>query len=173
MRSFGGGGGSGLPSLETMASKLAVALVAGSVLYHLTKGGQGALLLLWPDFVLGRLFLWQPLTYAFTESSPLGIIFGAIITWSIGGYLESIWGGRRLLLVAVGITALAGFITVLLAMLNPYATHSTLVITLPPVYACAVAPGTSIASSTVMKPASAVMPTATSSRRLPPQIDSR
>jgi len=119
MRSFGGGGGSGLPSLETMASKLAVALVAGSVLYHLTKGGQGALLLLWPDFVLGRLFLWQPLTYAFTESSPLGIIFGAIITWSIGGYLESIWGGRRLLLVAVGITALAGFITVLLAMLVP------------------------------------------------------
>ena len=122
MRSFGGGGGSGLPSLETMASKLAVALVAGSVLYHLTKGGQGALLLLWPDFVLGRLFLWQPLTYAFTESSPLGIIFGAIITWSIGGYLESIWGGRRLLLVAVGITALAGFITVLLAMLVPGAT---------------------------------------------------
>jgi len=122
MRSFGGGGGSGLPSLETMASKLAVALVAGSVLYHLTKGGQGALLLLWPDFVLGRLFLWQPLTYAFTESSPLGIIFGAIITWSIGGYLESIWGGRRLLLVAVGITALAGFITVLLALLVPGAT---------------------------------------------------
>ncbi|NPC83397.1 DUF1751 domain-containing protein, partial [Pyxidicoccus fallax] len=41
MRSFGGRGGGGLPGLETTASKLAVALVAGSVLFHLTKGGQG------------------------------------------------------------------------------------------------------------------------------------
>ena len=123
MRSFGGrGGGGGLPGLETMASKLAVALVAGSVLYHLTKGGQGALLLLLPDWVFTRFFLWQPFTYAFIEASPFGIIFGAIITWSIGGYLESIWGGKRLLLVAVGVTALAGFLTSVLALLVPGAT---------------------------------------------------
>ncbi|MFP2930419.1 DUF1751 domain-containing protein [Pyxidicoccus sp. 3LG] len=123
MRSFGGrGGGGGLPGLETTASKLAVALVAGSVLYHLTKGGQGALLLLLPDLVFPRLFLWQPFTYAFIEASPFGIIFGAIITWSIGGYLESTWGGKRLLLVAVGITTLAGFLTALLGLLVPGAT---------------------------------------------------
>ncbi|MCP3142864.1 DUF1751 domain-containing protein [Pyxidicoccus xibeiensis] len=123
MRSFGGrGGGGGLPGLETMASKLAVALVAGSVLYHLTKGAQGSLLLLLPDLVFTRLLLWQPFTYAFIEASPFGIIFGAIITWSIGGYLESIWGGKRLLLVAVGITVLSGFITSLLALLVPGAT---------------------------------------------------
>ena len=122
MRSFGGRGGGGLPGLETMASKLAVALVAGSVLFHLTKGGQGGLLLLLPDVVFRRLLLWQPLTYAFIEASPLGIIFGAIIIWSIGGYLESIWGGKRLLLVGLGITALAGVVTALLAMVVPGAT---------------------------------------------------
>jgi membrane associated rhomboid family serine protease len=122
MRSFGGRGGGGLPGLETTASKLAVALVAGSILFHLTKGGQGALLLLLPDLTLPRLFLWQPFTYAFVESSPFGIIFGAIITWSIGGYLESIWGGRRLLMVAVGISVLAGFLTALLGMLVPGST---------------------------------------------------
>jgi membrane associated rhomboid family serine protease len=122
MRSFGGRGGGGLPGLETMASKLAVALVAGSVLFHLTKAGQGHLLLLIPELVFGRLLLWQPLSYAFIEGSPLGIIFGAIIIWSIGGYLESIWGGRRLLLVGVGITALAGVVTALLGMFVPGAT---------------------------------------------------
>ncbi|MCY1020544.1 DUF1751 domain-containing protein [Pyxidicoccus sp. MSG2] len=122
MRSFGGRGGGGLPGLETTASKLAAALVAGSILYHLTKGGQGGLLLLLPDFVFSRLFLWQPLTYGFIEASPFGIIFGAIITWSIGGYLESIWGGKRLLLVAVGVTVLAGVLTSLLAMVVPGAT---------------------------------------------------
>ena len=74
-----------LPGLETTASKLAVALVAGSVMFHLTKGASGNLLLLFPDAVFGALYLWQPLTYAFIESSPIGIIFGAIITWSILG----------------------------------------------------------------------------------------
>ncbi len=123
MRSFGGGGGGvGLPGLETMASKLAVALVAGSALFHLTRAQSGGLLLLFPDLVLGRLYLWQPLSYAFIESSPIGIIFGAIITWSIGGYLESIWGGKRLLKVALGITVTAGLATTLLSLVVPGAT---------------------------------------------------
>jgi len=112
MRSFGGrgGGGWGLPGLETMASKLAVGLVAGSVLFLLTAGGKGALLLLWPNSVFGQLFAWQPLTYAFVEDDPISILFGALLLWSIGGWLESTWGAKRLLLVAVGCTALAGYI---------------------------------------------------------------
>jgi membrane associated rhomboid family serine protease len=123
MRSFGGRGGGwgGLPGLESMSSKLAVALVAGSVLFHLTKTGQGGLLLLLPDFVFTRFYLWQPFTYGFMENDPFGIIFGAIIIWSIGGWLEQTWGSKRLLLVAVGITALAGFLTAALAMLVPNA----------------------------------------------------
>lgn len=120
MRSFGrGGGGFGLPGLESMSSKLAVGLVAGSILYLLTRGGQGGLLLLLPDFVFSRFLLWQPFTYAFIETSPLGILFGGLIIWSIGGYLESTWGARRLLMASVGITAVAGFLTAALSYVLP------------------------------------------------------
>lgn len=115
MRSSGGGGG--FPGLETMSSKLALGLVAGSVMYLLTRNAQGTLLLLVPGFIGS--FLWQPFTYAFIEVNPISIIFGGIIIWSIGGFLESIWGPKRLLLVAVGSTALAGLLTALLGLVVP------------------------------------------------------
>jgi membrane associated rhomboid family serine protease len=102
-----------------MSSKLALGLVAGSVMFLLTRNAQGTLLLLTPGFIGS--FLWQPITYAFIEVSPLGIIFGAIIIWSIGGYLESIWGSKRLVLYAVGSTAIAGLLTALLGMVVPVA----------------------------------------------------
>jgi membrane associated rhomboid family serine protease len=121
MRSRGCGGG--LPGLETMSSKLALGLVAGSVMFLLTRNAQGTLLLLRPG-TLGS-FLWQPFTYTFIEVSPLGIIFGAIITWSIGGFLESLWGSRRLLLYALGATAVAGFLTALLGLVVPVASAYT------------------------------------------------
>jgi membrane associated rhomboid family serine protease len=95
--------------MESMSAKLAIGLVAGSVLFLLTRNTGGALLLLAPG-TLGS-FLWQPLTYSFIETSPLGIMFGAIIIWSIGGWLEGVWGSRRMLLVALGCTALAGLVT--------------------------------------------------------------
>jgi hypothetical protein len=113
------GGGGGFSGLETMASKLALGLVAGSVLYLLTRNAQGTLLLLVPGFVGS--FLWQPFTYAFIETHPISILFGGIIIWSIGGFLESLWGSRRILLVAVGATALAGFLTALVGLVLPVA----------------------------------------------------
>lgn len=119
MRGFGGRGGGwgGLPGLESMSAKLAVALVAGSVLFLLAaRAGPGALLLLTPGAVFGQFFLWQPLTYAFIEDDPLSIIFGAILLWSIGGWLEQAWGPKRLLKVAVGCTALAGFLLALVSL---------------------------------------------------------
>jgi len=109
---FGGGFGGGFPGLESMSAKLAVGLVAGSVLFLLTKNTGGGLLLLQPG-TLGS-FLWQPFSYSFIEASPLGIIFGAIIIWSFGSWLEGVWGARRMLLVTLGCTVLAGFVTALL-----------------------------------------------------------
>jgi len=109
---FGGGFGGGFPGLESMSAKLAVGLVAGSVLFLLTRAAAGPLLLLTPGY-LGS-FLWQPFSYAFIEVSPLGIIFGALIIWSIGGWLEGVWGSRRMLLVTLGCTVLAGYGTALL-----------------------------------------------------------
>lgn len=119
MRGAGGGGFGGMPGLESTSAKLALGLVAGSVLYHLTKGGGGGLLLLEPLGVFLGLRLWQPFTYAFVEQSAIGIIFGTIIIWSIGTSLEMSWGSRRLLLVSVGTTVLAGFLTALLALVVP------------------------------------------------------
>ncbi|HLM44569.1 MAG TPA: DUF1751 domain-containing protein, partial [Myxococcaceae bacterium] len=116
MRRMGGGGG-GFAGLETMSSKLALALVAGSVMFLLTRNAQGALLLLTPGFIGS--FLWQPITYAFIEVHPISIIFGAIIIWSIGGFLEGIWGPKRMLWVALGSTALAGLLTALLGLVVP------------------------------------------------------
>jgi membrane associated rhomboid family serine protease len=116
---FGGGFGGGIPGLEAISAKLAIGLVAGSVLFLLTRNTGGVLLLLTPG-KLGS-FLWQPLTYAFIETSPLGIIFGAIIIWSIGGWLEGVWGSKRMLLVALGCTALAGLLTSVVAFVVPVA----------------------------------------------------
>jgi membrane associated rhomboid family serine protease len=119
MRSFGGGGGGfGFAGVESMAARLAIGLVVGSVVSLLARG-LGDLLLLTPGGVFSRLWLWQPFTYAFIERSPMGIIFGAMILYSIGGGLEMSWGSRRLLWVLWGGTALAGFLTALLALVVP------------------------------------------------------
>lgn len=115
-----GGGRYNLPQLDSTAAKLAVALVVASVIYALAVRGTpfGQLLLLTPADVFG-LQLWQPFTYAFIATNPLGVIFGALILWSIGGPLEAGWGARRLLLFAIGSTVLAGVLTVLLALALP------------------------------------------------------
>jgi membrane associated rhomboid family serine protease len=119
MRSGGFGGFGGGSGLETTAAKLALALVAGSLLASPALGGAAHLLLLAPLEVIYGLRLWQPFTYAFVETSPLGVIFGALITWSIGGALEMSLGSRRLFVLAVGCTVGAGLVTVLLALLMP------------------------------------------------------
>jgi len=104
-----------LPGLQGAASWLAVALVVGSVVFALTRGGIGELLRLVPGLVL-RGYAWQPLSYAFVENSPMGVIFGALILWQLGGALEQTWGTRRMAAFAVGTTFLAGVGTVLLAL---------------------------------------------------------
>jgi membrane associated rhomboid family serine protease len=104
-----------LPGLKGAASWLAVALVVGSVVFALTREGIGELLRLVPGLVLHG-YLWQPLSYAFIETSPMGVIFGALILWQLGGALEQTWGTRRMTAFALGTTVLAGAVTVLLAL---------------------------------------------------------
>ena len=107
-----------LPGLHSAAAWLAVALIIGSVVFALTRDGIGALLLLVPGGVL-RGWVWQPLTYGFVADGPMGVIFGALILWQLGGALEKTWGTRRMALFAVGTTVLAGIVTVLFALLVP------------------------------------------------------
>ena len=104
-----------LPGLKGAAAWLAVALVVGSVVFALGRDGIGQYLRLVPGLVL-RGYVWQPLSYAFVEGSPMGVIFGALILWQLGGALEQTWGTRRMAAFALGTTVLAGAITVLLAL---------------------------------------------------------
>src|SRR5215475_1145818 len=106
------------PGLQGAAAWLAVILVIGSIVYALTREGLGGLLLLVPGAVLHG-FLWQPLSYGFVENSPIGVIFGALILWQLGGALEQSWGTRRMSFFAVGVTVLAGIVTVLIALIVP------------------------------------------------------
>jgi membrane associated rhomboid family serine protease len=112
------GRGSFFPPIRSMAARLAIALVVGSVLSQLA-GPYGRLLALSPELVLTKFMLRQPLTYAFLETSPMGIIFGALILFSIGGALEMTWGSRRLLSFALGVSVAAGVATVLMALVLP------------------------------------------------------
>jgi membrane associated rhomboid family serine protease len=99
----------GLPSIQSASVKLALALVAGSVLFAMFLREW---VLLVPAMVIGQLAVWQPLTYVFVETSPMGVIFGGLIVWSIGGALEQTWGSKRMVLFAIGVTAIAGVLTV-------------------------------------------------------------
>src|SRR5450432_4042813 len=108
MRPRRSGLGSNFPGIRSAAVRLALAVVAGSVVYALLKQSYGAALLLTPAQVVGRLWLWQPLTYAFIETSPMGVIFAALVLWQVGGALEQSWGGRRMVRFALGTTVLAG-----------------------------------------------------------------
>lgn len=106
----GGGGGFGVFGLETVAARLTLAVLAGSVLYAITQNPD---LLLSPASVVYQLKLWQPLSYAFVSPSPIALIFSLLITWQIGGFLEGTWGGRRTALLAVGVPVAAGVLTTL------------------------------------------------------------
>jgi membrane associated rhomboid family serine protease len=86
------------------------------VLFALTKEGVGQLLLLAPNSVFLGLRLWQPLTYAFIETSAMGVIFGTLILYSIGGGLETSWGPKRVLTLALGGAVLAGVLTAVLGL---------------------------------------------------------
>lgn len=101
----------GLPPIRTAAAKLAVALIVGSLI-----GTFVPQISLFPGEVLTKFYLWQLVSYAFVETSPIGVIFGALILWSIGGALEQTWGPRKLVTFAVGVTVMAAVLTTLVAL---------------------------------------------------------
>src|SRR5690349_216593 len=100
MRPMRGTGGMGFPSTRSAGAKLAIALIVVSVLTLLLRR-VGIDLLLVP----GKVFhgaLWQPFSFVFAEVDPFGILFGAMILWSIGGAIEQTWGSRRFVAFAIG-----------------------------------------------------------------------
>jgi membrane associated rhomboid family serine protease len=125
MRSRNLFGPGGPLNAATAATKLAIALIAGSLVEWLLPQDWAARLVLTPAWMVERFALWQPITYAFIETSELGVIFGALILWSVGGALEMQWGPRRLVTFAVGLTAAAGLLTAAVSLLWPSVYLST------------------------------------------------
>lgn len=120
VRSRGGGGFSNFrfPTVNSTAAKLAISVVAVSFIAALTR--LSGLLALLPGAVIEQFYLWQPISYTFIAGDPIGVIFSALILWSIGGAMEQTWGSKRLLMFAFGGTVLAGVLTVLLGfVLSP------------------------------------------------------
>lgn len=105
-----------LPSLNSAAAKLTAAFIVCSILGYLIERNTSVRLGLVPAEVLTDLTLWQLVTYIPLDYSPMGIIFGALVIWQMGGYLEAAWGTKRLLTVTLTVVFLAGILTVLLSL---------------------------------------------------------
>jgi membrane associated rhomboid family serine protease len=101
------------------AAWLALGIVITSVLSKAAAQLAGLSMFLIPQDVFGHLALWQPVTHLLLDSSPMGIIFSALITWQTGTHLEQAWGSQRMLRFVLGITFVAGLLTLGLAFFVP------------------------------------------------------
>jgi len=105
-----------LPSFrsQSAAHKLTVAIIVASLLNGLLRqlfaGSLSDILLYVPVNVISSWQIWRPFSALFVADTPTMIIFGALIVFSIGGMLESLWGPRRLLRVVLGLPLLANLI---------------------------------------------------------------
>ncbi|MEW6432948.1 MAG: DUF1751 domain-containing protein [Myxococcota bacterium] len=107
-----------MPPMGSAATVMAVTLIAASVVVAIFKP-LAIYAYLVPEEIFSHFFLWQLITYGFVEATPLGVIFGGLIVWSIGGALETMWGRARFLRFSFGILVAAGVATILLAWALP------------------------------------------------------
>jgi membrane associated rhomboid family serine protease len=101
-----------MPSFRTVSAKLAAVFVVGSVVARLIEDSTGFSLRLVPGQVMTDFTLWQLVTFIPVEFSAMGIVFGAIVIWSMGGYLEGWWGPKRMFVVLAVVMVATGLLTV-------------------------------------------------------------
>jgi hypothetical protein len=94
------------------SAKLAAALVVGSLV---TWALGWYWLMLQPNEVLHG-SVWQPLTFCFIETSPTGVLFGAMILVTVGGTLQVWWGPAKLVRFLLAVTIASGVATLLLGL---------------------------------------------------------
>jgi membrane associated rhomboid family serine protease len=101
----------GLPSFRNAGAALAVVTLIFSLLAEIFSSTLGPLLLMMPELVTGRFYVWQLLTYAFVETSAFGLLFGCVMLWLLGANLEAIWGRKKSLAMLLGVPLVAGLLT--------------------------------------------------------------
>ncbi len=102
-----------MPAFRTATSVLIALMIAVSVMVRVVPSLAPYIVFI-PSSVLT--VPWSVLTYGFVATDPVGVIFGALILYSIGGQLETVWGTRRFVLFSIGATALAAVATALVAL---------------------------------------------------------
>lgn len=103
--------------LHSRAHLIALVTIVLSVLQGLLTSNGLYTLLFIPQETLFRFELWRPFTSLFVATSPLEVIFGALIIYSIGGMLESRWSRKRFLAVGLGIPLIAEIVVLIAALL--------------------------------------------------------
>ena len=79
-----------------------------------------------PEHVIGRGWLWQPVTYMFLHAGAMHILFNMLGVWMFGVELERLWGTRFFLRfyavagIGAGLTALAASLIPVSALQETY-----------------------------------------------------
>lgn len=111
-----------MPSIRNAGMALAIGLIALSVLNALPTPLKGVLLLSPASVLHGQ--VWQLVSYGLIEVSPMGVIFGAIILWGIGGGMEQQWGRRRFLTFSLVMVLIGSIATVLVSLIVPQISYA-------------------------------------------------
>jgi membrane associated rhomboid family serine protease len=113
------------PSIHSLAHRLAIITIVTSIAQGLLAQSGALWLLFSPLRTLFGFELWRPFTSLFVAVSPLEVIFGALIIYSIGGLLERRWSRKRFLAVTLGIPLIAEVVVLALTLLSPDTFSST------------------------------------------------
>jgi membrane associated rhomboid family serine protease len=82
------------PGPLTPAIKALIAVNVAAFLLGLVAPAVTLLFGLRPADVVGKLYLWQPLTYMFLHGGLFHILFNMLALWMFGVELERMWGSR-------------------------------------------------------------------------------
>lgn len=106
-------------SFHHRAHLMLVSMIVVSILEQLLRSGGVGPCVFFPNAVLSSGQIWRPLSGLFVATSPTEIIFGGLILYSIGGYLERIWGQQQFVRVVLGIPLIAQLAVLMLALVSP------------------------------------------------------
>ncbi len=106
-------------SFHNRAHQLAIATIVVSIIQGFLLQSGTYIFLFSPFKTLYYFELWRPFTALFVAASPVEVIFGTLIIYSIGGLLETRWSRRRFLYAIVGIPLAAELTVLLIAFIAP------------------------------------------------------
>lgn len=111
----------GMPQFNLLhhSHRLALSVVVLSVIIQIFSPVLPNLLAFIPNDTLFKFHVWRPFTGLPIARSPLEIIFGGLIIYSLGSTLEQALGRKRFLYLALGLPLVGNIATLAVALLFP------------------------------------------------------